>query len=211
LTLEGKVKDLITGFIKKAILHKFMKIILASQSIFRKHALDILGLNYETIPSKFDEKSVRDHNPQALAKKLSEAKAKEIGRNKSNAIVIAGDLFVVFKQKIYGKPQNKPEALRMLKSFSGNWLHIIAGVAVYNSKTKQMLSSVQKYAVKFRNLMDYEIKNYIARYPVLTFSAAFDGDGLLRFAEHVEGNYPFLTGFPMQALIILLRKNGLRV
>ncbi|MFQ5475348.1 MAG: Maf family protein [Candidatus Nanoarchaeia archaeon] len=32
-----------------------MKVILASQSPFRRHALDVLGLKYETIPSNIDE------------------------------------------------------------------------------------------------------------------------------------------------------------
>ncbi len=188
-----------------------MKIILASQSSFRKKALDILGLKYETMPSDFDEKSIRDKNPFKLAKKLSEAKSKEIGRKEKEAIIISGDLFVVFNDKVYEKPNDENEAFEMLKSFSGNKINIIAGVAVYNSKTKEMLSTSEKYTVKFRKLLDYEIKDYISRYPVLRCSASFEGDGLLRFAESVEGRYPFLTGFPLNELILFLRKNGLKV
>jgi len=188
-----------------------MRIILASQSSFRKKAFEILGLKYEAIPSNLDEKSIRNKDPYKLAKILAEAKAKYIGEKELNAIIIAGDLFVIFNKEIYEKPEDKKEAFDMLKSFSGNEIEIVAGVAVYNSKNRKMLSSVEKYIVKFRDLFDYEIKDYISRYPVLKLSAAFEGDGLLRFAESVKGKYPFLTGFPLNELILLLRKNRIKV
>ncbi|MFH1290477.1 MAG: Maf family nucleotide pyrophosphatase [Nanoarchaeota archaeon] len=188
-----------------------MKIILASQSLFRKRALEILGLEFKTVSSNFDEESIRDKNPEELAKKLSEAKAREIGKTEKEAIIVSGDLFVVFKGKMYEKPKSKEEAFEMLKSFSGNKLDIIGGVAVYNSMKNKMLSSAEKYSVKFRNLLDYEINDYISRYPVLKLSAAFEGDGLLRFSESVNGKYPFLTGLPMGKLILFLRENGIKV
>ncbi len=188
-----------------------MRIILASQSLFRRKALEILGLTYETKPSSIDEKSIRHANPEKLAQLLSEAKARDVGSKEGAALVISGDLFVVFKKKIYEKPSSSEEAFAMLKSFSGNKLDIVAGVAVYNSKINTMRSTTEKYTVKFRMLEDHEIRDYISRYPVQTFSAAFEGDGLVRFAESTEGPYPFLTAFPMNPLIRFLRENGLKV
>ena len=188
-----------------------MQIILASKSSFRKRALEILGLKYTIIPSDFDEKSIREENPMLLAEKLAEAKARAIGDKNSDSLVIAGDLFVVFKGKIYEKPLSEEEAFEMLKTFSGNKIDIIAGVAVYNSKTIEMLSTAKKYTVKFRELLDYEIKDYISRYPVLDISGSFEIDGLLRFAESSTGHFPFLAAYPMNELILFLRKNGLKV
>jgi len=46
-----------------------MKIILASESPFRKRALDLIGLPYETRPSRIDEKAIRDDNPAELTRK----------------------------------------------------------------------------------------------------------------------------------------------
>ena len=56
-----------------------MRIILASQSHIRKRALDLLNLEYDTIPSNIDEKAIRDPDPLQMAQKLSEAKAKAVG------------------------------------------------------------------------------------------------------------------------------------
>lgn len=48
-----------------------MKIVLASESPFRRRALDILGLTYEICPSGIDEKAIRDNNPADLTRTLA--------------------------------------------------------------------------------------------------------------------------------------------
>jgi predicted house-cleaning NTP pyrophosphatase (Maf/HAM1 superfamily) len=143
-----------------------------------------------------------------LAKHLSEAKARAI--DSTDSIIISGDLFVVFEGKVYEKPADKEEAYSMLRAFSGKPIDIIAGVAVHNSNTKRITSGVEKCTVKFRELSDFEIRDYISRNPVTRFAAGFDMDGTIRFAESVTG-YPFMTGFPVKLLIELLREQGIKV
>jgi len=186
-----------------------MKIILASQSPDRKKALEVLGLKFEVIPSNFDEKSLRHENPLEMSRALAEAKARTVGEKEKDAIIIASDLFVVFQGKVYEKPTSLEEAREMLKSYSGNKLDILAGLAVYNSKTGKMLSKSEKQTVKFRKLTDYEIQDYMTRYPVLKFSGAFEEEGSIRFCK--EGRYPFFYGIPMESLIKLLRKAKVQV
>lgn len=188
-----------------------MKIILASESQYRKHALDILGLKYETIPSHIDEKAIRDENPRELARKLSEAKALTIGKAHLGAVVIAADLFVVYNNKIYEKPRDETEAHQMLSSLSGNKFEIVTGLAVYRHETNKMLSTTQVCEVTFRALIPEEIKDYIARYPVLKCAAAHEADGLLRFAENISGNYNFKAALPVNDLVLFLRAQGIKV
>ncbi len=189
-----------------------MKLVLASSSQARRKALDLLGLQYEVIPSHFDEKSIRDSDPLVLAKKLSEAKALEVGKMSPDAaVVVAADLFVTLDNKIFEKPGTVKDAVDMLKTFSDRRLDIIAGLAVLNTETAKMLSTVEVCTVKFRELTDNEIMNYVAKYPVMQFAGAFDGDGMLRFADHLQGNYNFQSGLPMNKLILFLRENGLSV
>ena len=188
-----------------------MKIILGSESAFRKKALDILGLEYKTIPSYFDEKSIRNDNPLVLSTLLAEAKAKDLGSKLNNSLIITGDLFVVYQNKVYEKPVDLEEAYTMLNTFSGNNLDIVASVAVYNTNSKEILSGVESYTVTFRDLEDNEIENYINRYPVTKFAGAFESDALTRFAKTISGSYPFTTALPMNTLIEFLRKNNIDV
>lgn len=83
-----------------------MRLILASRSEARRRTLDMLGLEYEIVPSRLDEKSIRHEDPEEMAKKLAEAKARDVGERSPDSIVIAGDLFVVFNGKIYEKPRS---------------------------------------------------------------------------------------------------------
>jgi septum formation protein len=188
-----------------------MKIILASESQFKKHALDVLGIEYETIPGYFDESSIRHDDPHSLVQKLAEAKAKKIGEEHEESIVVASDLIVAHNNAIYEKPKDEAEAKEMLQSLSGNNFYIIAGLAVYNSSTQSMLSTSEYCEVKFRNLSEYEIDDYIAKYPVTKCAAAFEADGLLRFAEHVQGSYVFRAAMPVEKLVPFLRENGVKV
>ena len=181
-----------------------MKIILASQSAGRKRILGILGIQYETKPSNIDEKAIRHKEPEKLAELLARAKAEAI--SDLDSIVIAGDLFVVFDGKVIEKPYNNDDAYRMLMSYSGKIVEVVASVAVYNTKNKKMLSAVSTAMLQFRELSDYEVKDYIKRYPVTTFSGAFDGDGAIRFTETTQGN-EHVSVFPMAKLITFLREN----
>ena len=87
-----------------------MRIILASQSPFRKHALDVLGLKYEIIPSNIDESAIRHEDPNELAQLLSKAKAQKIGEENPDSVIISADLFVVYDNKIIEKPRDENHA-----------------------------------------------------------------------------------------------------
>lgn len=188
-----------------------MRLILASQSEHRKRGLNLLGLNYEIFPSHFDEKSIRDPDPFKLAKKLSEAKALTIGKIIPDAVIIASDAFVVHKGTIMEKPYSLDEALSMIQSLSGQNYEFITGLAVLNSQSNKILSTVEACSIKFRMLQDREIKDYISRSTVMKFAGGHDTDGVLRFAETINGNYNFGAGLPMNRLVEYLRELGVSV
>ena len=68
-----------------------MRIVLASESPFRKRAMDLLGLPYEIRPSYIDEKAIRDDDPALLTRKLAEAKAHKTAEDCPDAIIVSGD------------------------------------------------------------------------------------------------------------------------
>lgn len=187
-----------------------MRIILASQSKIRKRGLDLLGLQYETIPSGIDEKAIRDPDPLKMAQKLSEAKAKAVG-SQHEGLIIASDAFLVLQGKILEKPETLDEAHQMLNTLSGSTYKFITGLAVYHSQSNQMHSTVAACEIRFRNLSREEIKEYISRHPVLTYAGAHDGDGVARFSEAIQGNYNFFAALPMDKLIDFLRKFNINV
>ena len=69
-----------------------------------------------------------------------------------------------------------------------------------------MLCAVETSKIKFRRLEDRELHDYVRRYPVLRCAGAFEGDGVLRFADSVSGSYNFVTAMPVSRLAVFLRE-----
>jgi 7-methyl-GTP pyrophosphatase len=188
-----------------------MRVVLASESQSRRRALDILGLTYEVHPSAIDEKSIRDSDPAALTKKLAEAKGWKIAKDFPDAIVVSGDAVVAKDGKILEKPHGHEEAMEFLRDLSGSAFQFVTSLAVIRSDTRRMLSTVETSEIRFRPLIEREIRDYVSRYPVLRFAGAFEGDGVLRFADSVSGSYNFITALPVSRLAVLLREQGVEL
>ena len=188
-----------------------MRIVLASESPFRRRALDLLGLPYETRPSKIDEKAIRDENPAELTRKLSEAKAWKIAAECPDAVVVSGDAVAAKDGRIFEKPATKAEATQFLRELSGSEFQFVTALTVIHSATRKMLSAVETSQIVFRHLIDREIEDYIGRYDVLNYAGAFESDAVLRFAERISGSYNFVTALPVSRLIVFLRAQGVNV
>jgi len=188
-----------------------MKIVLASESPFRKRALDLLRLPYETSPSRIDEKAIRDNDPVKLTRKLAEAKARKVADEHPDAIVVAGDAVVSKNGKIYEKPRDEEEAIQFLKELSGGELQFVTSLAVLNAQSGKMLSTVEVSNIAFRSLTDSEIRDYMGKYDVLNYAGAFESDAVLLFSGHISGSYNVVTALPVNRLILFLREQGVVV
>lgn len=188
-----------------------MRVVLASESQFRRRALDMLGLTYDTCPSGIDEKTIRAEDAGDLTRKLAEAKAWEVASRYEDAIVVSGDAVAAKGSRIFEKPRSLDEAAQFLKELSGSEFQFVTAVAVVNASSRRILSAVETSEIFFRKLLDREIQAYIVKYPVLTFAGAFESDAVLRFAEMISGSYNFVTAFPVSRLTLFLRQQGVDV
>lgn len=188
-----------------------MKLILASESPFRRRALDLIGLAYEICPSRIDERAIRDDDPARLTQRLAEAKARQVAERYPEALIVAGDAIAVKGARIFEKPDDKEEATVFLKELSGGEFQFVTSLAVLNSQTERMLSTVETLNITFRPLIEAEIRRYIDRYDVLSYAGAFEDDAVHLFAERIEGSYNIGTALPVSRLILFLREQGLKV
>jgi septum formation protein len=188
-----------------------MKIVLASESPFRRRALDMLGLSYEICPSAIDEKAIRDSNPADLTQKLAEAKAWKVASEWPDALVVSGDAVVSKGGRIYEKPHSMEEAAQFLRELSGSEFQFVTALTVIQSQTRKMLSTVEISDISFRPLVESEIQEYIHKDAVLNYAGAFESDAVLRFAERISGSYNFVTALPVSRLIVFLRAQGLDI
>jgi len=74
-----------------------------------------------------------------------------------------------------------------------------------------MLSTVETSEIRFRQLVEREILDYVKEISSVRFAGAFEGDGVLRFARFRVGSYNFITALPVSRLAVFLREQGVEV
>ncbi|MDP6527505.1 MAG: Maf family protein, partial [Candidatus Pacebacteria bacterium] len=94
------------------------RIILASTSPRRHELAKRMGLEFDVVPSNYEEDMTMKMSPKKLVMTLAYGKAKDVAEKYKSGIVIGADTIIVYKNKVLGKPKNKKDAFDMLKSFS---------------------------------------------------------------------------------------------
>ncbi|MDD4271913.1 MAG: Maf family protein [Patescibacteria group bacterium] len=185
------------------------KIVLASKSPRRKKLLEQVGLEFEIIESNFDEDSVNLADPIELAKFLALKKAEAVAASFNDAIIIGADSVVIFNGQTLGKPKDAAQAKRILRELSGKENRGITGYAIIDTKNKIVVNNYSEAVVKFRDLSDEEIDEYIATGEPLDMAGAYglmDRGAVLM--ESVNGNFYSIVGLPINEVYFELRKMG---
>ena len=179
-----------------------MKIILASNSPRRKKIMSDLGLDFEVIPSNYDEKLETDAFSYDLIENLATQKALDVTRRVNNdKIVIGADTVVVLHNKILGKPHNKENAFRMLKELSGVTHSVVTSVCGINTKTNRAaLISTTSY-VRFNHLTDEMVNYYIDKYSPLDKAGSYGIQELPpNYIDKYEGSFENIVGLDPEAV-----------
>jgi septum formation protein len=188
------------------------RIVLASASPRRKELLEQIGLQCEVEPSNYDEEIASVSEPHEMAKKLSLGKARAAARKHRNAIIIAADTFVVFGDRILGKPRTDSEARKMLRALNGQAHSVITGFTVLDTETGKVVSRSVETRVDMRKLTLEEIESYVRTKEPLDKAGgyAIQGRGAV-LVERIEGDYSNVVGLPLSALADALREFGIKV
>ncbi len=190
-----------------------MKLVLASSSPFRKALLDKLHLQFETDSPDIDETPLAEESIESMVKRLSEAKAKALSAKHPNALIIGSDQSAALNGKVLHKPGSYDVAFEQLKAASGQSITFYTGLCLYNSKNKTAETICEPFVVKFRQLTDSEIKNYLIQEEPYNCAGSFKSEALgISLFESMQGNDPnTLIGLPLIALCKMLKENGMSV
>jgi septum formation protein len=188
------------------------KIILASASPRRKEILEQTGLNFSVCKSDYEEDINLSLKPRALAKFLSRKKAETVAHKYKNAIIIAADTFIVFKNRLLGKPHTDKEAEKMLNMLNGKAHSVITGFTIMDTASKKILSRSVETKVYFKKLGRKEINAYVRSKEPLDKAGAYAIQGLGSvFIERIDGDFLNVVGLPLLALTESLKKFGITV
>lgn len=181
-----------------------MKLVLGSKSPRRREILGMVTKDFSVRVSdcdeSYDEKTPLCEVPKILAERKAMALSLE-----NDEIVIGCDTVVIYKNELMGKPTDKTDAVRMLRTLSGTTHLIISGICV-RTRDKRYSEAVTTY-VTFRDLTDEEIVSYVERYNPVDKAGAYGiQEAAGAFVEKIDGDFYNVVGLPLCRLCEILKK-----
>ena len=137
-----------------------LRLILASASPRRRELLTNLNFPFEVVPADIDETFTDEENPFDLVRRLSIGKAEAVAAHHPDALVLAADTVVVFRDEVLGKPKTPAENLEFITRLSGHTHEVFTGHALVLGDRRA--DRVVQTAVRFRKLSEGEIERYVA-------------------------------------------------
>ncbi len=183
-------------------------IILASKSKVRKHILEKNNISCNVEPSNIDEDLVKESllnekaSPEIVSKNLAELKANKISLRNQEQIVLGADSVIDLDGELISKPQDRKEALLILKKLNGKEHHLISSVCI--SKNGSMIwNYTDKAKLKMKNFSEKELEDYLKK---ISDSALYaynvyqiEGEGRSLFSE-IIGDENTIMGLPIKKI-----------
>ena len=195
------------------IQHLTQKLVLGSSSSYRYELLSRLQLPFEVSSPDIVESALIGEMPEATATRLAEEKARVVATIHPNALIIGADQVAVLEGVQLGKPLSYENATKQLYAMRGKEVVFHTALSLFNSSSGRMQSKLISSLVKFRNLSDRQISNYLAKEQPYhcAGSAKYEGLGIA-LIERMESDDPnALIGLPLIALVEMLVHEGVEV
>ncbi len=188
----------------KSRLKKLRKhnLILASQSPRRQQLMSGMDMNFEIKVKRIKEEYPADLHYEKVPEYLAQQKAKacNIDKLRKQDIYITADTIVVLDGEIIGKPKNKAQAKKVLKSISGRMHKVITGVCLSSHDKQKSFSSISD--VYFKELNDEDIEYYVEEYLPFDKAGSYGIQEWIGYIgiEKIEGSFYNVMGLPTQLL-----------
>ena len=174
------------------------KIILASGSPRRQQFFKDLDLDFEIRLKEIEEVFPPELKREEITNYLAELKAAAFeGELQENEILVTSDTLVWHNEKAFGKPKDKQDAFKILKSLSNATHEVITSVCFKTNVKTEVLFEITK--VTFNELTDEAIEYYIENYKPFDKAGAYGIQEWIGFigVRKIEGSYANVIGLPV--------------
>ena len=183
-------------------------IILASKSKVRKDILSTNGIHCRVVPSNVDEDSVKKSltsdkaSPEIISKNLAELKANKVSAKFPNELVIGADSVIDLNGEVISKPNNRNEALEILKSLNGRKHDLISSVCI-SMGGNMIWNYTDKAELFMKNFTLLELEDYLSKISDEALYAynvyQIEGLGKTLFSE-IKGDNDTIMGLPVKKI-----------
>ena len=184
------------------------EIILASKSKVRKEILERNNIKCKVVDSNVDEDPIKENliqkglTPEIISKNLAEIKATKVSQLKQDRMVIGADSVIDLDNKIISKPQNRKEALEILKKLNGKKHSLISSVTLARNGS-MIWNYTDKAALTMKKMSDEKLKEYLSKISDDALYAynvyQIEGEGRALFSS-IEGDEDTIMGLPVMKI-----------
>jgi len=176
-------------------------LILASASPRRAELLHDLGLEFGVVPSD----AVELHDEQLTVRELSQLnayrKARTVAKKHPDALVLGADTLVNLEDRLFGKPRDLEDAVRMLQELQGRSHQVVTAICLLYLRAHRQSLFSESTDVTFRPLRETAIRDYLDSVNPLDKAGAYaiqeEGDSII---EKISGSYSNVVGLPVERL-----------
>ena len=182
---------------------------LASSSPRRRALLRQVGLAFVVFGPQVDERLLPGETPEAHVERLAGLKAEAARAPHPGHGILAGDTVVVQDAEPLGKPADPAEAERMLTRLSGATHRVLSAYCLLDADTGERSAGRVETRVTFRRLPPAWIRWYSRLDEARDKAGAYGIQGIGgAMVDRIEGSYPNVVGFPIEAIVWELLARG---
>ena len=185
-----------------------VEIILASKSKVRKEILDRNNISTQVQHSNIDEEIIKKSllkekaSPDVISKNLAELKANKVSQKFFDMLVLGADSVIDVEGELISKPENRDEALSILKKLNGKRHQLVSSVCI--SKNGSMIwNYTDKATLTMKNFSDEDLEKYLEKISdesLYSYNVyQIEGEGKNLFLD-INGDEDTIMGLPIKKI-----------
>lgn len=199
-----------------------MKLVLASESAWRKEMVGWLGLPFAVVGSGVDEERFWADDPEETVTSLAVVKAEAVlekveesrvfGGDDEELVVIGADTVIYADSQLIGKPVDRHHARNIIQKLAGTVHEVWTGVCVLEGVTGEKQVEAMKTTVRLMPMNMQEIEAYLDTHDWVGKAGGYQIQGAIRqYVKEIDGSETNVVGLPMVELVDMLERAGVVV
>ena len=162
----------------------------------------------EVQPSNVDEEAIKksllkeEASPEVISKNLAEIKANKVSHKYFDMLVLGADSVIDLDGELISKPENREEALSILKKLNGKKHQLVSSVCI--SRNGSMIwNYTDKAVLTMKNFNNEDLKRYLKKISdesLYSYNVyQIEGEGKNLFSD-INGDEDTIMGLPIKKI-----------